>query len=159
MWYYQLDFQMPERFDLSYVGEDGKEHRPVMIHRAIYGSLERFMGILIEHYGGAFPVWLAPVQVKILPVSDDQFSYAEELREKLASKEIRVEVDAANEKLGYKIRQAQLEKVPYMLVVGKNEAENRTVSVRDRREGDLGAMGIAEFKEKVLAEIREKIIK
>lgn len=155
----QLDFQMPERFDLSYVGEDGKEHRPVMIHRAIYGSLERFMGILIEHYGGAFPVWLAPVQVKILPVSDDQFSYAEELREKLASKEIRVEVDAANEKLGYKIRQAQLEKVPYMLVVGKNEAENRTVSVRDRREGDLGAMGIAEFKEKVLAEIREKIIK
>lgn len=152
----QLDFQMPERFDLNYIGEDGKEHRPVMIHRAIYGSLERFMGILIEHFGGAFPVWLAPVQVKILPVSDDQLAYAEQLRAELEKEEIRVDVDAANEKLGYKIRQAQLEKVPYMLVVGKNEAENKTVAVRDRKEGDLGAMSIDEFRNKVLAEIREK---
>lgn len=152
----QLDFQMPERFDLNYIGEDGKEHRPVMIHRAIYGSLERFMGILIEHFGGAFPVWLAPVQVKILPVSDDQLAYAEQLRAELEKEEIRVDVDATNEKLGYKIRQAQLEKVPYMLVVGKNEAENKTVAVRDRKEGDLGAMSIDEFRNKVLAEIREK---
>ena len=129
----QLDFQMPERFDLNYIGEDGKEHRPVMIHRAIYGSLERFMGILIEHFGGAFPVWLAPVQVKILPVSDDQLAYAEQLRAELEKEEIRVDVDAANEKLGYKIRQAQLEKVPYMLVVGKNEAENKTVAVQEQK--------------------------
>ena len=153
----QLDFQMPERFDLSYIGEDGKEHRPVMIHRAIYGSLERFMGILIEHYAGAFPTWLAPVQVKVLPVSAEQIPYAELIREELAKEDIRVEVDAANEKLGYKIRQAQLEKVPYMLVVGKNEEEDKSVAVRDRREGDLGSMSLADFREKVLKEIMEKL--
>lgn len=153
----QLDFQMPERFDLSYIGEDGKEHRPVMIHRAIYGSLERFMGILIEHYAGAFPAWLAPVQVKVLPVSAEQIPYAELIREELAKEDIRVEVDAANEKLGYKIRQAQLEKVPYMLVVGKNEEEDKSVAVRDRREGDLGSMSLADFREKVLKEIMEKL--
>lgn len=152
----QLDFQMPERFDLIYVGQDGEEHRPVMIHRAIYGSLERFMGILIEHYAGAFPTWLSPVQVKLLPVSDEQVEYAEKVKEKLEEEDIRVEVDDANEKLGYKIRQAQLEKTPYMLIVGGNEVEDNTVSVRDRREGDVGVISVEEFKNKILLEIKNR---
>ncbi len=153
----QLDFQMPERFDLTYVGQDGKEHRPVMIHRAIYGSLERFMGILIEHYAGAFPTWLAPVQAVIIPISEDQSDYAYNVKKDLEKEGIRVEVDASNEKLGYKIRQAQLEKIPYMLIVGSNEVEDKTVSVRDRKEGDLGAISVDDFQEKILQEIEEKV--
>lgn len=152
----QLDFQMPERFDLTYVGRDGDDHRPVMIHRAIYGSLERFMGILIEHYAGAFPVWLSPVQVAIIPVSDDQLSYAKTLKKTLEEVKIRVEIDDSNEKLGYKIRQAQVQQIPYMLIVGSNEEEDKTVSVRERREGDIGVMGINGFQERIKQEIVEK---
>ncbi|MFO7819687.1 MAG: threonine--tRNA ligase [Halanaerobacter sp.] len=149
----QLDFQIPERFDMTYVGEDGEEHRPVMIHRAIYGSLERFMGILIEHYAGAFPTWLAPIQVEIIPISDDQLDYAYAVKEGLEELDVRVEVDARQEKVGYKIREAQVQQIPYMLIVGDDEVEAKTVSVRDRREGDLGAVDVEEFKEKITAEI------
>lgn len=152
----QLDFQMPERFNLTYVGRDGDDHRPVMIHRAIYGSLERFMGILIEHYAGAFPVWLAPVQVAIIPVSDEQLSYGKILKESLEEEKIRVEIDDSNEKLGYRIRQAQVQQIPYMLIVGSNEEEDKLVSVRERREGDIGVMGINEFKERIKQEMVEK---
>ncbi|MFP4016375.1 MAG: threonine--tRNA ligase [Halanaerobiales bacterium] len=152
----QLDFQMPERFDLTYVGKDGNEHRPVMIHRAIYGSLERFMGILIEHYAGRFPTWLAPVQSIIIPISDDQNDYAYKTKQLLEEEGIRVEVDDSNEKLGYKIRKAQLEQIPYMLIAGSNEVEDNTVSVRDRKEGDLGAIAVDQFKEKILQEIENK---
>ncbi|GAB6138256.1 threonine--tRNA ligase [Halanaerobaculum tunisiense] len=152
----QLDFQMPERFDLTYVGEDGDEHRPVMIHRAIYGSLERFMGILIEHYAGAFPTWLAPVQAEIIPISDDQLDYAYDIKEELEEEGVRVEVDARQEKVGYKIREAQVQQIPYMLIVGDDEVEDNTVSVRDRREGDLGAVAVEEFKTDVVEEIEDK---
>ncbi|MGM0501406.1 MAG: threonine--tRNA ligase [Bacillota bacterium] len=152
----QLDFQMPERFDLTYIGQDGEEHRPVMIHRAIYGSLERFMGILIEHYAGAFPTWLAPIQVEIIPISDDQLDYAYAVKDKLESDDIRVEVDARQEKVGYKIREAQVQQIPYMLIVGDDEVEEGTVSIRDRREGDLGAVTIDEFKTKINKEIENK---
>ncbi|MBM7558050.1 threonine--tRNA ligase [Halanaerobacter jeridensis] len=149
----QLDFQMPERFDLTYVGEDGEEHRPVMIHRAIYGSLERFMGILIEHYAGAFPTWLAPVQVEIIPISDDQLDYAYSVQKELEEADVRIEVDSRQEKVGYKIREAQVQQIPYMLIVGDDEVQANTVSVRDRREGDLGAVDVDEFKKKINEEI------
>ena len=151
----QLDFQMPERFDLTYIGEDGEKHRPVMLHRVIFGSIERFIGILIEHYAGAFPTWLAPVQVKILPITDKHLEYAKLLEEKLKKEEIRVEVDDRNEKTGYKIREAQLSKVPYMLIVGDKELEENTVSVRDRREGDLGQIAVDEFINRITKEIKE----
>lgn len=154
----QLDFQMPERFDLTYIGQDGEEHRPVMIHRAIYGSLERFIGILIEHYAGAFPTWLAPVQVEVIPVSDDQLDYALKVKEALKEEKIRVEVDSRSEQVGYKIRDAQVKQVPYMLIVGSREEEAGTVSVRERREGDLGTSKIEEFKERILKEIDNKVI-
>ncbi|MGM0549377.1 MAG: threonine--tRNA ligase [Bacillota bacterium] len=154
----QLDFQMPERFDLNYIGQDGEEHRPVMIHRAIYGSIERFIGILIEHFAGAFPTWMAPVQVEIIPVSDDQIDYAMQVKEELKQEKIRVEVDSRSEKVGYKIRDAQVKQVPYMLIVGSREEDNGTVSVRDRREGDLGTSNLAEFKENILEEIAAKKI-
>ena len=149
----QLDFQMPERFDLTYIGEDGEKHRPVMLHRVIFGSIERFIGVLTEHYAGAFPTWLAPVQVKILPISDAHKEYAERLRHILDEQTIRVEVDARNEKIGYKIREAQLQKTPYMLVVGEKEEQTQTVGVRSRTEGDIGAMPLAEFIEKIKEEI------
>lgn len=152
----QLDMLMPEKFDLTYVGEDGQKHRPVMIHRVAYGSLERFIGILIEHYAGAFPIWLAPVQIKILPITDRHVSYARQLEADLKDKEVRVEIDDRNEKIGYKIREAQLEKVPYILVVGDKEVENKSVAVRKRGEGDIGSFPAAEFFEKVLCEIHEK---
>jgi len=152
----QLDFQMPERFDLSYVGSDGEEHRPVMIHRAILGSLERFMGILIEHYAGAFPTWLAPVQVQIIPITDNHIDYAYRVKDQLAKEGVRVEVDDRQEKVGYKIREAQVQQVPYMLIVGDNEVEDKTVSVRHRREGDIGAVKIDKFKEDVVEEIKNK---
>ncbi len=142
----QLDFQMPERFDLNYVGQDGNQHRPVMLHRTILGSLERFFGILIEHYAGAFPFWIAPVQAKVLPVNDNVFSYSDEIIVKMKSWGVRVEVDARDEKLGKKIRDAQMEKVPYMLIIGDKEIQNGTVSVRDRKEGDIGSMSIEGLK-------------
>lgn len=152
----QLDMLMPEKFDLTYVGEDGQKHRPVMIHRVAYGSLERFIGILIEHYAGAFPIWLAPVQIKILPITDRHVSYARELESALNGKEVRVEIDDRNEKIGYKIREAQLEKIPYILVVGDKEIETHSVAVRKRGEGDIGSFQAAEFFERVLSEINTK---
>lgn len=152
----QLDMLMPEKFDLTYIGEDGQKHRPVMIHRVVYGSLERFMGILIEHYAGAFPVWLAPVQVKILPITDRQAEYAVELSQKMRKEGLRVAVDDRSEKIGYKIREAQLHKVPYMLVVGDKEMESGLVAVRKRGEGDIGAQDVAAFTALVKQEIAEK---
>ena len=136
----QLDFQLPQRFELEYMGADGEKHRPIMIHRVLYGSIERFIGILTEHYAGAFPTWVAPVQVKILPVSDKFLDYAKEVAEKLDNEHIRVEVDTRSEKLGWKIREAQKEKVPYMLVVGEKDMNDRTVSVRSRKNGDFGTL-------------------
>ncbi|QDR80893.1 threonine--tRNA ligase [Sporomusa termitida] len=152
----QLDMMMPEKFDLTYVGEDGQKHRPVMIHRVAYGSIERFIGILIEHFAGAFPVWLAPVQVKILPISERHAAFASTIAQEMRDQDIRVEVDDRNEKIGYKIREAQLEKVPYMLVVGDKEAETRSVSVRKRGQGDIGAMPLASFIPAVIHEIANK---
>ncbi len=149
----QLDMLMPEKFDLTYVGEDGQKHRPVMIHRVVYGSIERFIGILIENYAGAFPVWMAPVQVKILPITDKFLDYAYELRKKLFAAGIRVEVDARNEKIGYKIREAQVRKVPYSLVVGQQEAESGTVNVRRYGHMDSASVSADEF----LSQIREAI--
>ncbi len=148
----QLDFSMPERFELEYIGEDGKSHRPVMIHRAAFGSIERFMGILIEHYAGALPLWLSPIQVIILPIADRHHEYAKETASKLAEFGIRVKVDSRNEKTGFKIREAQMEKIPYMLIVGDREAEAGRVSVRSRESGDLGAMSFDEFASKINAE-------
>jgi threonyl-tRNA synthetase len=152
----QLDMQMPEKFDLTYVGEDGQKHRPVMIHRVAFGSIERFIGILIEHYAGAFPTWLAPVQVKILPITDRQVAYARELAATMFDQEIRVEVDERSEKIGYKIREAQLEKVPYTLVVGDKEVESGSVAVRKRGQGDIGGQIASEFIFNLLKEIKEK---
>ena len=152
----QLDFQLPQRFELEYVGEDGEKHRPIMVHRVVFGSIERFIGILIEHYAGKFPVWLSPTQVKILPITERQIAYAEALREKMKALGIRVEVDARNEKIGYKIREAQMQKVPYMLVVGEKEAQEGLVAVRRRDKGDLGAINADEFIQSVVKEIEEK---
>lgn len=149
----QLDFQMPERFDLTYVGEDGQKHRPIMIHRVIFGSIERFIGILTEHYAGAFPLWLAPQQVVILPISEAFQANAEKIKEDLQAANIRASVDKRNEKIGYKIRQAQLKKIPYMLVVGEKEVSSNTVSVRSRKNGDLGSMSLAEFMSTLKEEI------
>ncbi len=152
----QLDFQMPEKFDLTYVGEDGQKHRPVMIHRTIYGSIERFIAILTEHYAGAFPLWLAPVQVKILPISDRHEAYAHQVGNEYSSQDIRVEVDERREKISYKIREAQIAKVPYILIVGDKEMENNTVAVRYRGEGDLGAKDVADLGQQILQEIKRK---
>ncbi|HPW42121.1 MAG TPA: threonine--tRNA ligase, partial [Bacillota bacterium] len=152
----QLDFQMPEKFNLTYIGADGEKHRPVMIHRTIFGSIERFIGILIENYAGAFPVWLAPVQVIILPVSEKQKEYAEKLNKQLEDLDIRSEADLRSEKVGYKIREAQLQKIPYMLVVGDKEMESGSVSVRDRKEGDIGVMKFEDFLSKIQDEIKNK---
>lgn len=152
----QLDFNLPERFELTYVGEDGQKHRPVMIHRVAFGSLERFIGILTEHYAGAFPTWLAPVQVKILPITEKHHEYARRLYEELFEAGIRVELDDRNEKIGYKIREAQLEKIPYMLVVGDKEMENNTVALRKRGEGDKGTADFAGFLKELQEEIAAK---
>ena len=152
----QLDFQMPERFDLTYVGQDGEKHRPVMIHRVVFGSIERFIAILTEHYAGAFPLWLAPVQVKIVPISEVQADYAHQVCEKLVNMGIRAEVDDRNEKMGYRIREAQLQKIPYMLVLGENEKQSGTVAVRNRKKGDLGVMSFDDLANKLLKEIAEK---
>ena len=152
----QLDYQMPERFDLKYVGADNAEHRPVVIHRAIFGSFERFVALLIEHYAGAFPLWLAPVQVVVLPIADRHADYARAVRDGLAAAGLRAELDERQEKIGYKIRGAQLQKVPYMLVTGDREAAEATVAVRSRSGGDLGAKTLEQFIESALLEVRNK---
>ena len=150
----QLDFQMPERFELEYIGQDGEKHRPAMIHRAIYGSLERFIAVLIEHYAGAFPLWLSPVQVKILPINDDVLEYSKEIEKTLLNEKIRVEIDFRQEKVGYKIREAQLEKIPYMLIIGNEEKEAKNISVRSRDNGDLGKLNLDDFIKKIKDEIK-----
>ena len=152
----QLDMQLPERFELEYTGEDGEKHRPVMIHRVVFGSIERFIGILIEHFAGAFPAWLSPVQVKVLPISDRFYDKAEEIKNNLEKQGIRAEADSRSEKIGYKIREAQLEKVNYMLIIGEKEIESSTVSVRSRSKGDLGAMSEEEFTAMLKNEIDTK---
>ena len=152
----QLDFQLPERFELEYTGEDGAKHRPIMIHRVVFGSIERFIGILTEHFAGAFPLWLSPVQVKVLPISERHHEYAQKVAAELEAAGLRVEADLRNEKIGYKIREAQLQKTPYMLVVGDKEAETGTVSVRGRKDGDLGAMAVAEFAAKAVEQDKSR---
>ena len=154
----QLDFQLPQRFDLGYIGADNERHRPIMIHRVVFGSIERFIGILIEHYAGRFPVWLSPVQVKVLSVSEKSRDYANSVYARLRSAGIRVEIDNRDEKIGYKIREAQLEKVPYMLVIGEKETENGNIAVRSRDGGDLGSMDTEAFVAKVLKETAERSV-
>ncbi len=153
----QLDYQLPERFELEYTGEDDKKHRPVMIHRVVFGSIERFIGILIEHFAGAFPLWLSPVQVKVLPISDNYTAYADSVAARLEQAGIRTEVDGRSEKIGFKIREAQLEKVPYMLVVGEKEQQSGTVSVRTRAGEDLGASDVGALIEKLTKDIRDRV--
>ena len=155
----QLDFQLPQRFELEYTGADGEKHRPIMIHRVAFGSIERFIGILIEHFAGAFPTWLAPVQVKVLPISDKYADYAKTVLEELEEAGIRAELDTRSEKIGYKIREAQTQKIPYMLVVGQKEEEEGNVSVRSRFAGDEGSDSTAGFIEKIKKEIAGKEIR
>ena len=152
----QLDFQLPERFDISYIGPDGEKHRPVMIHRVVFGSIERFIGILIEQYAGAFPTWLAPVQVRVMNITDSSAEYVKSLEEKLKDANIRVETDLRNEKIGYKIREAQLQKVPYMIVIGEKEMNEGKIAVRSRIDGDLGVMDLEDFIGKIKEEINTK---
>ena len=152
----QLDFMLPERFDLSYVGEDGQKHRPVMLHRVVFGALERFIAILTEHFAGAFPTWLAPVQVMLIPVAEDHVAYAQKIAARLDELRIRYEIDDRNEKIGRKIREAQLQQVPYMLVLGNNEVNEGNISVRHRRQGDLGKFEPDQFIQQINAEIKEK---
>ena len=152
----QLDFQMPEKFDMCYIGEDGEKHRPVMVHRTVFGSIERFIGILTEHYAGAYPTWLAPVQAIVLPITDKFNAYAAQVAEQLIQAGVRVEVDHRNEKIGYKIREAQMQKIPYMLVVGEKEASSQTVSLRKRGEGDLGAVSVEQLVSDLVCEIKER---
>lgn len=152
----QLDFQLPERFELEYVGADGAKHRPIMIHRVVFGSIERFIGILTEHFAGAFPTWLAPVQVKLLPIADRHLDYLNAVKDRLEKCGIRCEIDDRSEKIGFKIRSAQLEKVPYMLVAGDKDIENSTVSVRSRKDGEQGACSVDEFIEKIEKEIKSR---
>lgn len=154
----QLDYQLPDRFNLEYTGSDGEKHTPVMIHRVVFGSIERFIGVITEHFAGAFPIWLAPVQVKLLPIADRHHDYAFEIAKKLEAKGIRCEVDTRSEKTGYKIREAQLQKIPYMLLMGDKDIEGNCVSVRKRGEGDIGAMGVDEFVEMAAKQIESKEI-
>jgi len=153
----QFDFNEPERFDMTYVAADGSRKRPYMIHRALLGSIERFFGVLLEHHAGAFPVWLAPVQARILPILDKHHEFAEQVAAKLRDRDVDVEIDTRNEKIGFKIREAQLEKIPYMLVIGDKEVENGAVAVRSRKEGDLGSMDVDAFVEKIVAEIAARV--
>lgn len=152
----QMDMQLPERFDVNYIGEDGEKHRAVMLHRAGYGSLERFIGILIEHFAGAFPTWIAPVQVKVIPVTEKHMDYAKSVAKTLSESNIRVELEEANETLGYKIRKAQMEKVPYMLIVGDKEEKSHTVSIRSRKDGDKGSMMVPMFIASLMREIKSR---
>ena len=154
----QLDYQLPGRFNLEYTGSDGEKHTPVMIHRVVFGSIERFIGVITEHFAGAFPIWLAPVQVKLRPIADRHHDYAFEIAKKLEAKGIRCEVDTRSEKTGYKIREAQLQKIPYMLLMGDKDIEGNCVSVRKRGEGDIGAMGVDEFVEMAAKQIESKEI-
>lgn len=154
----QLDFQLPERFELEYVGADGAKHRPIMIHRVVFGSIERFIGILTEHFAGAFPTWLAPVQVKLLPIADRHYDYLKAVENKLEERGIRCEIDDRSEKIGFKIRSAQMEKIPYMLVAGDKDIENGTVSVRSRKDGEQGAMSVDEFADMIEKEIKSKAL-
>ena len=154
----QVDFNLPERFDVTYIGEDGKEHRPIMIHRVVLGSMERFFGTLIEQYAGAFPLWLSPTQVKIVPIADRHFEYANEVKNKLLSKGIRVEVDDRSEKMNAKIRDAETERIPYIVIVGDKEKEASTISVRKRKVGDIGSMNIDDFLSMLSREIENKVI-
>ena len=152
----QLDFQLPQRFKLTYVDADGKEKTPITIHRVIYGSLERFIGILTEHYAGAFPLWLAPVQVMVIPVSDKHIQYAQHIQSTIQDQRIRVEIDQRNESMGSKIRDAQLQKVPYMLVVGEREEAENTVAVRSRTEGQQEVLQLEEFLGKIRLQIEQR---
>lgn len=154
----QLDFQMPERFDLTYIGADNEKHRPVMIHRVLFGSIERFIAILTEHFAGAFPAWIAPVQIKVIPVSERHYDYAKKISEELNEQDFRVETDYRSEKIGYKIREAQLQKIPYMLVVGDKEVESGALAVRARKEGDIGSMSVADFVQKLAEEIKNQAL-
>ena len=151
----QLDFQLPQRFNLSYIDKDGNKKTPIMIHRALFGSFDRFIGIITEHYAGAFPLWLSPVQVKILPISDSHHEYAKEILKKFDEAGIRVELDDRQEKIGYKIREAQLQKIPYMIILGDKEIEAKAVGVRSRKDGDIGQMGVQEFIDKVKTEVEK----
>ncbi|MGH9897960.1 MAG: threonine--tRNA ligase, partial [Pyrinomonadaceae bacterium] len=155
----QFDFNLPERFNLEYTSEDNKPRRPVMIHRALFGSIERFFGVLIEHYAGAFPMWLAPVQIAILPITDRINEYAESISRRLRESHFRVEADLRSEKIGAKIRQAQLQKIPFMLVLGDREAEGQTVAVRERLKGDIGTMTVSEFEEMAGKLVESRAIK
>ena len=154
----QVDFQLPERFKLEYIGADGQPHRPIMLHRAITGSMERFFGVLIEHFAGAFPLWLAPVQVAILPIAERHHTYAAELETLLESRQIRVILDSRKEKIGAKIRDSQLQKVPYMIILGDKEVENKTISVRHRTRGDLGARSVQDFVDELLPLITSRAV-
>ena len=153
----QCDFVLPERFDLSYIGEDGNKHRPVMLHRVILGSIERFMGVLIEHYAGAFPTWLSPVQVKVITISDEQNQYAENIYRNLLDNNIRAEIDLRNESLNHKIREAQMQKIPYMLVIGNKEVENKAVAPRMRNGKNLGAIPLEDFINHVNHECKQEL--
>jgi threonyl-tRNA synthetase len=154
----QFDFTLPRRFALEYIGEDGKTHQPLMVHRALYGSIERFFGILIEHYAGAFPVWLAPVQAIVLPITDRQMEYARDLQKQLGGAGIRATIDERNEKVNFKIREAQLQKIPFMLVVGDREQQNGQVSVRNRKHGDQGVKTVEEFIAAIRGLIESKAV-
>ncbi|HHX25736.1 MAG TPA: threonine--tRNA ligase [Firmicutes bacterium] len=153
----QVDFNLPERFDMHYIGEDNAPHRPVMVHRTVLGSMERFVAGLIEHYNGAFPVWLAPVQVRVIPIADRHFDYAKGVEKAFRDLNLRVETDARPEKVGYKIREAQMEKIPYMIIVGDKEIDEEKIAVRSRSEGDLGVMAVKEFAGRIVREIEEKV--
>ena len=153
----QLDFQLPQRFELEYMGADGQKHRPIMIHRVCFGSVERFIGILIEHFAGAFPTWLAPIQVKVLPISEKYEEYAKAVKKSLDEAGIRADIDLRSEKIGYKIREAQTQKIPYMLVVGQKEEAENTVSVRSRFKGDEGAKALNDFIASIKEEISSRI--
>jgi threonyl-tRNA synthetase len=154
----QFDFNLPERFDMTYIGEDGKEHRPFMVHRALLGSIERFMGVLIEHYAGAFPTWLAPVQTAVIPVSEHYRDYAQKVKDHLFNNGVRVELDKRDEKVGYKIRDWETHKVPYMLIVGEKEQDSNSVSVRKHKHGDQGSTSLEDFTSKIKDEIDNKIV-
>jgi threonyl-tRNA synthetase len=154
----QFDFNLPERFELEYIGEDNKPHRPLMVHRALFGSVERFFGVLIEHYAGAFPLWLAPVQAAVLPITDRVNDYAERVARSLREAGLRVEVNLRGDKIGAKIRNAQLQKIPFMLVLGDREMEEGKVAVRERSKGDIGVMSLDEFRETALRLVRERAL-
>ena len=154
----QLDMQLPERFELEYTGADGEKHRPAMIHRVVFGSIERFIGILTEHFAGKFPLWLAPVQVRLMTVTEKFAPYAEEVAAKLREAGIRAETDVRNEKIGYKLREARNQRISYMCVVGEREVEAGTLSVRSGKKGELGAMNVDEFKDMLIEEIKTKAV-